>query len=159
ATAPITEKENDMTKRWIRTALLLMPSMALIAAEPRMTPEERTKALQWFEQSRKEFLAAIDGVTERQWTWKPAADRWSIAEVAEHVVLAEASQYAAAKKSVAGSPNPDWEEQTRGKTAILEAVLAGRLGKVQAPEAIVPKEGITRAQALERFEKQRKETV
>lgn len=35
--------------------------------------------------------------------------------------------------------------------------MAPRVGKAQAPEAIVPKAGLTRAQATERFEKQRVE--
>src|SRR5690242_21099097 len=50
------------------------------------------RALKWLEDSRKEFLSAIAGVTERQWKWKPATDRWSISEIAEHVVLAERSE-------------------------------------------------------------------
>jgi len=54
-----------------------------------MTGEERAKALEWWEQSRQEFLAAIDGVSEAQWAWKPAPERWSLGEVAEHIVLAE----------------------------------------------------------------------
>ena len=139
--------------------LSMLSGVSLCAADARMTPEERARVLNWLEDSRKEFLAAIDGVSERQWKWKPAPDRWSVGEVAEHVVLAEAGLFANVKKAIASPANPAWEEKTKGKTEMLEAVLAPRRGKVQAPEAIVPKGEMTLAQVKERFEKQRIETV
>lgn len=131
----------------------------MLAADARMTPEERANALKWLEQSRKEFLAAIDGLSEQQWLWKPAPNRWSVGEVAEHIVLAEAGQFANVQKAIASVPDPDWENKTKDKTERLVAVLAPRLGKAQAPEAIVPKGGMTPAQVKERFEKQRAEIV
>jgi len=124
-----------------------------------MTAEERAKVLGWLEESRKEFLSAIDGLTEQQWKWKPSPERWSVSEVAEHVVLAEAGQFGNVQKAIGSPPQADWEEQTKGKTAILEMVMAPRLGKAQAPEPIVPKGGMTAAQVSERFEKQRSEIV
>ena len=60
----------------------------LLAADAHMTPEERKKVLNWLDESHKEFLSAIEGVTAEQWKWKPVPDRWSVGEVAEHVVLA-----------------------------------------------------------------------
>jgi len=132
-----------------------LPLLAFGASDARMSPEERARALKWLEDSRQEFLAAIDGVTEQQWKWKPSPDRWSVGEVAEHIVIAEASQFANVEKAISSSPNPAWEQQTKGKTERLEAVLAPRLGRVQAPEAIVPKGEMTLAEVKERFEKQR----
>ena len=137
----------------------VLPLLMFGASDARMTPEERAKALKWLEESRQEFLAAIDGVNEQQWKWKPAPNRWSVGEVAEHIVIAEASQFANVQKAIASAPNPDWEQKTRGKTERLEAVLAPRLGRVQAPEAIVPKGGMTLAEVREQFEKQRAEMV
>src|SRR5262249_3864503 len=130
-----------MEKQLRRVSLFVLAAISLFAADARMTAEDRAKALRWLEQSRAEFLSAIDGVSEEQWKWKPAPERWSIGEIAEHVVLGEASQFANVKKALAGAANPAWEEQTKGKTEMLENILAGRLGKVQAAEAIMPKEG------------------
>jgi hypothetical protein len=138
---------------------LLVFSLPVLAADPHMTKEERANALQWLEESRAEFLAAVDGLTEAQWKWKPAPDRWSVGEVAEHVVLAEAGQFANVKKCIAAMPDPDWEAKSKGKTERLVAVLAPRLGRAQAPEAIVPKGAMTQAEARERFLKLRAEIV
>ena len=139
--------------------LLVLASVPLSAADARMTPEDRANVLKWLEESRKEFLSAIDGVTDQQWKWKPATDRWSVGEIAEHVVLAEASQFANVKKAMSLPVNTAWAEETKGKTEMLETILAPRLGKAQAAEAIVPKGEMTLGQIRGRFEKQREEIV
>ena len=143
-----------------RLALLsLISCLGLYAADGHMTADERTKVLHWLEESSQEFHAAIDGVSEEQWKWKPAAERWSVGETAEHIVLAEAMLFANVKKAVSSPPNPDWEEQTKGKTEFIVQVMAPRLGKAQAPEPIVPRNGMTLAQVRERFDQQRVEIV
>ena len=55
----------------------LLACLPLAAAGPAMTAAERTKTLNWLEESRKEFLAAISGLTDAQWKWKPTPERWS----------------------------------------------------------------------------------
>jgi hypothetical protein len=139
-----------------RLALLcLVSSLRLCAADPHMTADERAQVLQWLQESRAEFLAAIDGVTAEQWKWKPTPERWSVGETAEHIVLAEGMLFGNVQKAVAAPVNPDWEEKTKGKTEFIERVLAPRLGKAKAPEAIVPSGNMTQAEVRERFEAQR----
>jgi hypothetical protein len=124
-----------------------------------MTTEERTKLLHWLEETHQEFLASIDGVSDEQWKWKPAPERWSVGETAEHIVLAEALLFESVKKAMSSPANPAWEEETKGKTEFIVQVMAPRLGKAQAPEPIVPRNGLTLAQVKERFEQQRAEIV
>src|SRR5271163_2042312 len=140
-----------------RIALLAVMCLPLCAADAHMTAEERTKVLTYLEESRKEFLAAIDGVTEEQWKWKPAPERWSVGETAEHIVLAEALLFGNVQKAIASPPNPAWEEKTKGKTEFIVQVMAPRLGKATAPEPIVPSGKMTQAQVRETFLKQRAE--
>jgi hypothetical protein len=136
------------------SSLMCLP---LCAADAHMTQEERSKVLTYLEDSRKEFLAAIDGVTEEQWKWKPAPERWSVGETAEHIVLAEALLFANVRKAISSPANPAWEEKTKGKTEFIERVMAPRLGKATAPEPIVPSGKMTQAQVRETFLKQREE--
>jgi hypothetical protein len=141
----------------IRRFLPILICLPLAAADPHMTDAERTKVLNWLDESRKEFLAAIDGVTEAQWKWKPAPEKWSAGEVAEHVVLAEADQFANVKKALAAPAEPSWEKMTSSKTAMIEYAMAPRLGRVQSPEKLVPSGKLTLAEAKERFLRQREE--
>ena len=120
-----------------------------------MSDLERKNVLEWLQQSHQEFFAGIDGVTEEQWKWRPAPERWSVGEVAEHIVLAEALLFDSVEKAMMAPPNANWEEETKGKTEFIERVMAPRLGKAQAPEPIVPSGKLTQAEVRERFEKQR----
>lgn len=138
---------------------LVFSSFPLCAADAQMTAEEKMKVVNYLEESHKEFLAAIDGVTEEQWKWRPAPNRWSVGETAEHIVLAEGMLFGTVQKAVASPVNGEWETKTKGKTEFIERVMAPRLGKAQAPEALVPQGGMTLAQAKERFEKQRAEIM
>jgi hypothetical protein len=130
----------------------------LLAADPHMTKEERDKVVRLLKQSRDEFLTSIDGLTERQWTFKAAPDRWSIGETAEHIVLAEGLLFNSLEKALASPPNPDWEAETERKTAFLERVLPDRSHKAQAPEAIKPV-GMTRAEVIDRYKAARAKTL
>src|SRR5271154_3154752 len=134
-------------------------SLALPAADPHMSQDERTQVLKWLDESHKEFLASIDGVSDSQWKWKPAPERWSVGETAEHIVLAEALLFGNVQKAIASPPNPAWEEKTKGKTEFIVQVMAPRLGKATAPEPIVPTGKMTQAEVRETFEKQRREIV
>jgi len=127
----------------------------LRAADAQMLDFERKKVLDWLHESQQEFFAAIDGVSEEQWMWKPASDQWSVAETAEHIVLAEALLFSMVERAVNAPANLDWEEQTRGKTELIERVIAPRLGKAKSPEPIVPTGKLNQVQVRGRFERER----
>ena len=56
----------------------------LPGADAALSKDQRARAIQLLEDSRKELLAAVEGLTNEQWNFKPAPDRWSAREVAEH---------------------------------------------------------------------------
>jgi hypothetical protein len=130
-------------------------SLSLPAADPHMSQDERAQVLKWLDESHQEFFASINGVSDAQWKWKSSPERWSVGETAEHIVLAEAMLFNFAKQAMAAPPNSDWEEKTKGKDQFIIRVMPSRMGKAQAPEPIVPRQGLTRAQVKERFEQQR----
>jgi hypothetical protein len=126
--------------------------------DPTMTRSERAELIDLLNKSNREFLEAVETVTDRQWSFKPEPDRWSIAEVAEHIVLSEAALFDNATKNVNGSADEKWDA-TLGKTDMLRRALPNRSTKVIAPEEIQPKHGMTRAQLMARFKEQRARTL
>jgi len=132
-----------------RTALVQGPS-----GDPRMTAAERTELIELLAKSEGEMMQYITGLTDAQWSFKPGPDRWSVGEVVEHIVLAEALMFELAIKSLDGQANAKWDETLR-KTAILRAALPNRSRRVDAPAAIQPKQAMTRDAALARFKEQR----
>lgn len=147
----------NLERLWI--AALLVAAMPVFAADPNITPAEREKAIDLLEKSQAQLLQAVDGLSAAQWKWKPSRDRWSVGEVAEHLVLAESMIFDKIQGSLKGAPNPDWETKTAGKTALLERVLPTRMGKATAPEDIVPSGKMTREEFRRRFEDERAKTI
>ena len=119
-----------------------------------MTADDRAELIELLEKSEREMMQYITGLSDAQWAFKPAPDRWSVGEVVEHIVLAEGLMFDLAVKSLDSQANPKWQE-TLTKTAVIKAALPNRSRRVDAPAAIQPKQGMTREAVLTRFKEQR----
>src|ERR1700683_2059839 len=85
-----------------------------------LTPEERESALKSFQTTRDNFLQSIAGLSQKQWAFKPAPDRWSVAEVAEHITISESSLFGLVEKKIMTSPaTPEKREQVKGKDEMI----------------------------------------
>lgn len=131
----------------------------LSANEPTLTSSERAKAIKLMQDSQTEFLEAVENLTDAAWTFKPAPERWSIAEVSEHIVLSEGLLFGVVEKALAADSNPDWDSKTGAKNEFLEKVMLNRTGKAQAPEQIQPKGKMTRAEIISRYKEGRAKTL
>ena len=133
--------------------VLTIPAPAQ-TADSKMTKAERAELIELLNKSEKEFLQAVESLSEQQWSFKPGPDRWSVAECAEHIVLAEALLFETATTSLTATADDKWEETLR-KTDILRRALPNRSTKVDAPAAIKPRQAMTRQQLMARFKEQR----
>lgn len=138
---------------------LLCAWPALAQTDPKMTTEERAKLIQWLNESQAETIAAVEKLSDAQWNWKAAPEKWSVAECVEHIMLAEGTLMAQAEKALAAPPNPDWAEKTKGKAEFIERVMVKRQGKAQAPEAIVPTGKLSRAELMKKLREVRAKTL
>jgi len=118
------------------------PSPASKSSAPEsttLTPEERTKAIEYLKETQKNFLAAIAGVSEAQWKFKAAPDRWSIAETAEHIAVTEGFIWDMVTSKIMKSPAaPEKRAEVKGKEEMIMAKIPDRSRKAQAPEPLKP---------------------
>ena len=116
------------------------PKPAVAGAESAtLTKEERDRAVDYLKQTQKDFLAAIEGVSEEQWKFKAAPDRWSIAETAEHITLAEQTIWELVSGKIMKSPAaPEKRAEAQGKDEKILTVIPDRSRKAQAPERLQP---------------------
>ena len=104
-----------------------------------LTAEERTKAIDYLKKTQKEFLASIAGVSEAQWKFKAAPDRWSIAETAEHIAVAEQFIWELVSEKMMKAPaTPEKRAEVKGKEEMIMAKIPDRSRKAQAPEPLKP---------------------
>ncbi len=129
------------------------------ATDPYLTSAERDQLIQALKDSEAKFVTAVSTLSDAQWKWKPAPERWSVGECAEHIMLAESQLFAQAQKAIKNSPATDWETATQGKTELLLRVMAPRLGQAHAPEMVVPGGGIEKAVIMQRFAQVRSVTL
>lgn len=108
------------------------------AASGSLTKEERERAIGYLKETEKAFLAAVDGVSDAQWKFKAAPDRWSVAETAEHIATAEDFIWGRVNEIMKAPANPERRAETNGKDKVIYEKIPDRSHKAQAPEALKP---------------------
>jgi hypothetical protein len=104
-----------------------------------LTKDERERAVAYLKQTQKDFLASIEGVSEAQWKFKAGPDKWSIAETAEHVAVAEQTIWDLVSEKIMKSPaTPEKAAEAKGKDETILNVIPDRSRKAQAPERLQP---------------------
>src|SRR5271167_1631177 len=126
-----------------------------------LTAEERAAALASLQATRDAFLKSIAGLSEKQWRFKPAPDRWSVAEVSEHIAVAESMIFGMIQGKIMTSPAaPEKRAEVVGKDEIIMTRVPDRSHKAQAPEFLKPtNRWATREELTKAFEDSRKATM
>jgi uncharacterized damage-inducible protein DinB len=101
---------------------------------------DKERALAYLEKTKAGVIDATKGLSDAQWNFKPAPDRWSIAEVMEHIALAEDMIRGLIETQVMKSPAIAPRDPAEVKK-IDDGVMAkvpDRSHKIQAPEQLKP---------------------
>jgi DinB superfamily len=133
-----------MSKTLTRVLALLLSVCAMYstaaAATQDVSQAEKDRALQYLESTKRGVVDATNGLSDAQWNFKPAPDRWSIAEVMEHLAAAEDILRTMTQEKVMTTPEIAPRDPAELKK-IDEGVLAqlpDRSHKIQAPEPLRP---------------------
>lgn len=120
--------------------LVALVLMAVPAAAPaqEVTQAEKDHALQYLETTKKNVLEATKGLSDAQWNFKPAPERWSVAQVMEHIAAAEDFIRALVKEKVMVAPAGEAGRDVKKTDEAVLAKVPDRTNKVQAPEPLVP---------------------
>jgi hypothetical protein len=130
------------------------------AAGGAMSGTERAYLIEQLQQSRKAMLASIDGLTEAQWTFKPAPTVWSVQECAEHIVLAESYIFEGALQVLKAPAVARPEKSNADVDHTLVARIQDRSQKATAPEPLVPgRKFATPSDAAKAFTAAREKTI
>jgi hypothetical protein len=134
------EKEKMRNKSRLGTlvALLLITGAAAAASAQEVSQAEKDRALQYLESTKKNVLEATKGLSEAQWNFKPAPDRWSVAQVMEHIAAAEDFLRETTKEKVMSGPAGDPGRDVKKADEAVLTMVPDRSHKAQAPEALVP---------------------
>jgi hypothetical protein len=119
-------------------ALCLATLVAPVLKAQSLSKEEREKAVKYLEKTRAEVLEATKGLSEAQWNFKPGPDRWSIAEVTEHIAAAEDLLRGMIQEKVMTAPPRAAGEDVKAIDEFVLQAVPDRSHKAQAPEPLTP---------------------
>src|SRR6266568_2045171 len=77
----------------LNRVLLLFAAAAVLLQAQAISEADRKMAVDALRSSATLLARSVDGLTDAQWKFKPAPDRWSIAECAEHLAVTEDSLF------------------------------------------------------------------
>jgi len=112
--------------------------IAFAASAQTLSEADRDKAMKYLESTKQGVLDATAGLSEAQWNFKPAPDRWSVAEVTEHIAAAEGFLRGMVVEQVMKAPRrPDGEDVAAIDEMVL-TMIPDRSHKKQAPDGLKP---------------------
>ncbi len=114
-----------------------------------LTRAEQEQARELLTAAREGIREAVEGLSEAQWNFRSASERWSIAENLEHVVLVQDRVRAVLVRTEKKPGPPDRDVQRID--AMVIALVPERSSRFPAPEAVVPTGRWTPAEALDLF--------
>jgi hypothetical protein len=117
---------------------LLLVTGATAASAQEVTQAEKDRALQYLESTKKNVIEATKGLSEAQWNFKPGPDRWSVAEVMEHIAAAEDFLRDVTKEKVMAGPAGEAGRDVKKTDEAVLSMVPDRTHKAQAPEPLVP---------------------
>lgn len=88
--------------------------------------------------SETKLLALVDGLTPAQWNFRKTPERWSIAEIIEHLIAFEYFITGAIAKAMEGPGEPEKKTNASGKEPLVLGLANARATKFIAREIVRP---------------------
>ena len=122
----------------IAVALCFALFCTAVAYGQALDPADRDRAIKYLEATKKGVLDATKGLSEVQWNFKPAPDRWSVAQVTEHIAASEDMLFGMVTEKIMKAPPRPEAVDVKAIDEMILARIPDRSKKAQAPEPLVP---------------------
>ena len=146
-----------MKKFMLSAPALFLFSLATFAQQ--LTQADLDRGVKYLDQTRDGVVAATKGLSDAQMKFKPAPDRWSVAETLEHIALAEDFLLQNVSEKIMKAPAGAADRDTAKIDAMVLAMIPDRSHKAQAPKELVPTGRWTPAESIDHFLNSRAKTI
>ena len=138
--------------------VVLFVTMAGFAADAPAASDKDAIA-QELERTQARLLQSVEGLSEAQWNFKAAPDRWSIAECVEHIAASEPMIRSMVAEAMKKALPADVVASARHDDEVAKAIV-DRSQKFKAPEPLQPSNRFASpAAAVESFRAERADTI
>ncbi len=104
----------------------------------KLTTQEHEYIATYLASNKAEILAALQDLTPGQWGFRPHEQAWTLAEIAEHLALAERGLLRAVQKVMAMPADPARRAEIQVTYEDIVRRTTDRTSVVEAPERVVP---------------------
>ncbi len=142
---------------YIMLALLVITGFGSQVYNATITSKERRFLHTELKDTKKGFLESVMGLSANQLQFKPAADKWSVAECIQHIALSEQNLWAVTEKALKQPANPEKRSQIKMTDDEILKMVRDRTVKSKAGESYQPSNAgwTTTEQTLETFKEDR----
>jgi DinB superfamily len=116
---------------------------------PTLVANDLEQARQYFAATRKRVEEATAGLSDTQLRFKPGPDRWSIAEILEHMVIVHERVLTRILGQLPQAPAPAPDRDSQFLDAVVIQKIPDRSFKAKAPDFIQPTGGMPVLAALD----------
>ncbi len=128
-----------VTKGLLGCVVVLALAFGAAAQDGATAKADREAMLAHLQKTKKELEDATKGLSPEQWKFKPAPDRWSIAEVYEHITLGESFLFDMIQKGAQAPATPEKKiAAAHEKDAQIQKMVTDRSQKFPAPDPLQP---------------------
>ena len=115
---------------------------------------------EYFKKTRETLEDHIEGLSDKQLSFKPSPNVWSVSQCLEHIIKTEEMLFEMTKNALAGEPNPERKDEVKMSDEDIIAGITDRSSKAQASESLMPNGTYDSPEAaLEAFDEQREEIM
>lgn len=129
-------------------------------AKVEFTQKDRIFAIKYMDETKQDYLGQLQGLSDAQLNFKSAPDRWSIAEIAEHITMVEQMLFDMVLNGQMKAQASKCESPMRISDGMVIGAVTNRSRRATAPEPVVPKgKWKTVPELTASFEKVRNATI
>lgn len=141
-------------------AVLCLTALILPVMAQELSKEDREQGVKYLEKTRDGVLTATKGLSDAQWNFKAGPDRWSVAEVTEHIAAAEDLLMQRLQGEVMKAPARTGSDDVKAIDAFVLKAIPDRSHKAQAPEPLKPTNRFgSPKDSLKHFQESRAKTI
>ncbi len=122
-----------------------------------LSKKERKFAVNLLKDTQKEVLKSVEGLSEAQLTFKPAADKWSAEDCIKHIAVTEQGLWQMTNGAITAAPNPEKRAEIKASDEQVVQMIESREKKVKTFPTMEPQNTPYKslAEALESFKADR----
>lgn len=141
-----------------RVAIFVV-AMACFANAAGLSATDKDEGMAQLNRTRAMLMEATKDLSDAQWNFKPAPDKWSILEVLEHIVLTEDALRGNIVNNVLRAPVTNTSAAAKADDGTVLSAVSDRSTKAKAPAELVPTGRWSAKEAQAEFLKSRKRTL